>query len=564
MRQRLLRSKRQIPNRIYAGAAALVAVVVVAVVVLVVTAGGPTTKFPFSSLGAPGISGTSTALVTADSSGTSGEGTVASRSYLELAEAGIEKTSEWWDGSADWFYDQLGSNPNRAQVTLWGSNGMFEALDEIAIADPTAKTKAAVETFARGELRYWNPNLTPVPGYSPQVGEQSSSQPTWYDDNAWIGIAFLDAYRATGNHTYVTDAERAVAFIAAGGWDAKQGGGMWWSTEHQWLSGEALAAASNLAARLYQTTNQAEYLTDAETYIGWANKNLLRPQGVYLPVASTPFPYLIEPDSYVNRGRTGAPGTQMCMEGSGTCKADSTEVTPCKTGSKSCKPGTLVIVKCAVGAKGCKPGSTISGPARANGNCSNGEKNCKPSQPTRGGASFNTTGPGSGAATAGPAADKQASAGPKRVAMPHDGEGAIVAAMTALCEATGTRSWCTEADQRARDDIKWLAPFADGPQYDSVLIRGLLALYSANHDARLYDFAVKLAGLITKHAQTSPNVYLRGWDARAVPSTPYGSLRTDAGSIGAFADLATVKPSSRAAMRAADGAASGRVPKGPA
>jgi Glycosyl hydrolase family 76 len=537
---RLLRSKGQIPNRIYAAAAALVAVVVLAVVVLVVTAGGPTTKFPFSSLGGPGISGTSAAPVTADSSGTSGEGIVASRSYRALAEAGIEKTSEWWDGSADWFYDQLGSNPNRAQVTLWGSNGMFEALDEIAIADPTAKTKAAVETFARGEQRYWNPNLKPVPGYSPQVGEQSSSQPTWYDDNAWIGIAFLDAYRATGNHTYASDAERAFAFIAAGGWDAKQGGGMWWSTEHQWLSGEALAAASDLAARLYQTTNQAEYLTDAETYIGWANKNLLTPQGVYLPVASTPFPYLIEPDSYVNRGRTGAPGTRMCMEGSGTCKADSTEVTACKTGSKSCKPGTRVIVKCAAGAKGCKPGS--------------------------GGASFNTTKPGNGAATAGPAAaaTKKAGAGPKRVAMPHDGEGAIVAAMTAMCEATGKQSWCTEADQRARDDIKWLAPFADGPQYDSVLIRGLLALYSENHDARLYDFAVKLAGLITKHAQTSPNVYLRGWDGRAVPSTPYGSLRSDAGSIGVFADLATVTPPSRAAMRAADGAASGRVPKGPA
>jgi hypothetical protein len=517
-------SKRQIPNRVYAGAVALVAVVVVAVVVLVVTAGGPTTKFPFASLGGPGISGTSTAPVTADSSGTSGEGTVVSQSYLELAEVGIEKTSEWWHGSTDWFYDQLGSNPNRAQVTLWGSNGMFEALDEIAIADPTAKTKAAVATFARGEQRYWNPNLKPVPGYSPQVGQQSSSQPTWYDDNAWIGIAFLDAYRATGNHTYVTDAEHAFAFIAAGGWDAKQGGGMWWSTEHQWLSGEALAAASDLAARLYQTTNQAEYLTHAETYIGWANKNLLTPQGVYLPVASTPFPYLIEPDSYVNRSRTGGP--QMCVEGSGTCKADSTEVTPCKTGSKSCKPSQLM----------------------------------------RGGASFNTTEPGHGAATASPtaAADKKASAGPKRVAMPHDGEGAIVAAMTALCEGTGKQSWCRKADQRARDDIKWLAPFADGPQYDSVLIRGLLALYSENHDARLYDFAVKLAGLITKHAQTSPNVYLRGWDGRAVPNTQSGSLRTDAGSIGVFADLATVKPPSRAAMRAADGAASGRVPTGPA
>ena len=535
----MLRSGRQIPNRIYAGAAALVAVIVVAVVLFVVTAGGSTTKFPFSSLGGSGASGTSTALVTADSSGASGEETVTSRSYLELAEAGIEKTSQWWDGSADWFHDELGSNPNRAQVSLWDSNGMFEALDEIAIADPTAKTKAAVETFARGEQRsYWNPNLKPVPGYSPQVGEQSSSQPTWYDDNAWIGIAFLDAYRATGDHAYATDAERAFAFITAGGWDAKQSGGMWWSTEHQWLSGEALAAASELVARLYQITNRPEYLTDAEMYIGWANKNLLNAQGVYLPVASTPYPYLIEPDSYVNRGRTGTPAPQICMKGSGICKADSTEVTPCKTASESCKPGTLAIVKCAVGAKRCKPG----------------------------GARFTTTRPGAGAATARPAlgGDKTAGAGPKRVAMPHDGEGAIVAALTALCEATGNQSWCIGADQRARDEIKWLTPFADGPQYDSILIRGLLTLYSENHDARLYDFAVKLADLITKHAQTSPNAYLRGWDGRAVSSTPYGSLRTDAGSVGVFADLATVTPPARAAMRAADGAASGRVPKGPA
>ena len=536
----LIASKHLQPNRIYARAAALVgAVVVVVVVVLLVTAGGPATNFPFSSFGDPGSSAGSTAKVTGSDTA------AASRSYLELAEAGVEKTSEWWDGSAGWFYEQLGSNRTRAQVTLWESNGLFEALDEIAIADPTATTKAAVATFARGEQRYWNPKLKPVPGYSPEIGEQGSSQATWYDDNAWIGIAFLDAYRATGDHAYVTDAERAFAFIAAGGWDAKNGGGMWWSTEHQWLSGEALAAASELAARLYQTTSQAEYLTDAETYIGWANKHLLTPQGVYLPVASTPFPYLIEPDSYVNRVEAAAPGSQFCRQGSGICTPDETEVAPCPTGSKSCRAGTILIVKCAVGARNCTPGSTIATGQRT---------------------SVATTGPSGATPTASSAAssDKKASTGPKSVAMPHDGEGAMVAAMTALCESTGRQSWCAEADQRARDDIEWLAPFADGPQYDSVLVRGLLALYSENHDARLYDFAVKLAGLITKHAQTSPNLYLRGWDGRAIPSTPYGSLRSDAGSISVFADLAMVKPPPLAAMRAADGAASGLVPKGPA
>jgi len=520
----LFRSIRQIPNRIYAGAAALVAAVVVAMLALVVTAAGAgaATKFPFS------------------------QGSVASRSYLQLAEAGVAKTSQWWDASAGWFYDQLGSGSKRAQVTLWGGNGLFEAMDEIALADPTAGTKAAVEAYARGEERYWNPNLKPVPGYSPNVGERSSTQPTWYDDNGWIGIAFLNAYRATGNRSYLTDAEHAFAFISAGGWDAQNGGGMWWSTEHQWLSGEALGAAADLAAGLYQTTGRAEYLAHAETYIGWANRHLLSPQGVYISVANTPYPYLIEPDSYVNRKPTGGQGFRMCVAGSSSCTPDSIQVAPCKTGSNSCKPGTLVIMKCPAQAKPplCKPGGTISG--------------------SGGGHGPGATRPGGGASTSAPGSPSKP-VGPKSVGMPHDGEGAMVAAMTALCEATGKQSWCTEADQRARDEIRWLAPFADGPQYDSVLIRGLLTLYSENHDARLYDFAVKLAGLITKHAETSPNVYLRGWDGRPVPSAPNDSLlRTDAGSIGVFADLATVKPPSRGAMRAADGAASGRVPKGPA
>lgn len=450
--------------------------------------------------------------------------------YLALARQGVAQTSRWWDKKLGWYVAVLGDHHHRPLAKLWDTNGLFEALDEIAIARPTAQNLAAVTSFANASERYWNRHLKPVPGYAPYLGDSSPRQETWFDDNAWIGIAFLDAYRATGDHAYATDAERAFAFIAAGGWDARQGGGMWWDTSHQWLSGEALAAASDLAARLYQTTHRTDYLTDAEGYIGWANKNLLSPQGVYLPVASTPYPYLIEPDSYVDRGGRRA-GPQLCRAGSRTCKPDSIEVTPCKAGSKSCKPGTLVIVRCPARADGCKPGSTIGRPQSAN-----------------------ATGP----------RGKKARTGPKSVAMPHDGEGAMVAAMTALCEATGKQSWCTEADRRARDDIEWLAPFADGPQYDSVLIRGLLALYSKNHDARLYDFAVKLAGLITEHARTSPNVYLRGWDGRSVPSTSYGSLRTDAGSISVFADLAMVKPPSRAAFEAENGASSGRVPKGPA
>lgn len=75
-------------------------------------------------------------------------------------------------------------------------------------------------------------------------------------------------------------------------------------------------------------------------------------------------------------------------------------------------------------------------------------------------------------------------------------------------------------------------------------MRGLLTLYAHDHNPRWYRFAVAIARLITTHAKTAPGVYLRGWDGRPVPGSSAGMLRTDAGSISVFADLATVAPPS--------------------
>lgn len=247
---------------------------------------------------------------------------------------------------------------------------------------------------------------------------------------------------------------------------------MWWNTAHPLRSGEALAAAADLAARLYQATGEATYLNAADKYIGWANKHLLQVHGVYLRTASTPYPYLIEP----------------------------------KTPQEPTTPTRNFVGKCPPGPGGCKQGRVISKRLGRHHQPSNSK--------------------------------------PTMVAMPHDGEGAMLAAITTLCEATGNQSWCKATEKLAAAEIVWLAPFSDGPQYDSVLVRGLLTLYAHDHNTRWYRFAVAIAQLIQTHAKTAPGVYLRGWDGRPVPSSAPEMLRTDAGSIAVFADLATVAPPS--------------------
>jgi hypothetical protein len=453
---------RRVPGRVVAGLVALV----------VLVAGITIAASPWSTAALPPLA-------------------KAERHYLALAQQGVAETSRWWDAKLGWYLDALGDHSARPLATLWDTNGLFETLDEIAIAQPTSQNLAAVTAFANGSERYWNPHLQPIPAYAPYRGDTSSTQTTWFDDNGWIGLAFLDAYKATGNVRYLNDAERAFRFIAAEGWDGRQGGGMWWDTSRRERSGEALAASADLAAHLYQITRKASYLEDATTYIGWANAHLLATHGVYIQTADHPYPYLITPKS-PKEGSASQQGTRTATSSGGQ------HFVNCRVGSPGCKPKTGVTVN--------RRGRGPTGPHES---------------------------------------------GPPMVAMPHDGEGAMVAAMTALCEATGKHSWCKAAERLAGACIVWLAPFEDGPQYDSVLVRGLLTLYAHDHRARWYRFAVAVERLIPVHAQTGPGIYLHGWDGSAcsptgcgptVPKSTPGLLRTDAGNLAVFADLATVAP----------------------
>jgi len=197
--------------------------------------------------------------------------TAVQRHYLLLAQTGALRAEQrFGDRHLGWYDARLGDHERYPLATIWDIVPLFQSLDAIAIAEPTPSNRRAVARFAAGAERYLNRGLRPVPGYSPYPGDREGDTETWFDDNGWWGLAFVNAYRATGTRRWLTDAQRALTYVATAGWDP-QAGGIWWNTTHPYKAGEALASDTLLATLLYQQTHSAFALAQALKFLAWAN-----------------------------------------------------------------------------------------------------------------------------------------------------------------------------------------------------------------------------------------------------------------------------------------------------
>src|SRR6266516_185243 len=201
--------------------------------------------------------------------------------FLRLAEQGLKQTRQlWWNAQLGWYNDRLNDVDRLPLATLWSAYPLFEATNAVAIAHPTASNKAAVNFFAGKAEKYWDQNIKPFGGFSYYYTARGGWN-SYFDDNGWWGLAFLDAYRATGNKRWLWDAGRALKVIDGVGWD-RRSGGVWWDTDHHHKTSEPLAAGALIAAILYRHEHKSYYLKTAKRYLAWANaKTWNRKVGLY-------------------------------------------------------------------------------------------------------------------------------------------------------------------------------------------------------------------------------------------------------------------------------------------
>ncbi len=189
--------------------------------------------------------------------------------YLALAQAGVAKGASWaHDG---WYCEYLGcSNGAYPLLTIWGEAPMFETASALELAAPSGSHRRLVERFGLASEHYWDRALG---GYAPYPGDREAKVQAFFDDNGWLGIAFVEAYIANHENRWLRDGQRAFSFIAKDGWDAAGGGGMWWNTSHPYHSGPALASDVLLGMLLYSQDHEGFQLEDVKTWVDWANAN---------------------------------------------------------------------------------------------------------------------------------------------------------------------------------------------------------------------------------------------------------------------------------------------------
>lgn len=163
---------------------------------------------------------------------------------------------------------------------VWGSGVMFSAL--VAGSRHEAEWRPVLGQFFTALDGYWDAKSTP-PGYEP-APTRGHGTDKYYDDNAWMGLTFLEARELTGDARYLKRAEETLDFVLSG-WDDAAGGGIWWHSKHKDDAKNtcvnAPAAVGCFRLSKFTAKTAANRVEMGRKIVDWTEKKLRAPNGLY-------------------------------------------------------------------------------------------------------------------------------------------------------------------------------------------------------------------------------------------------------------------------------------------
>lgn len=165
---------------------------------------------------------------------------------------------------------------------LWPLCALIQAANEQEMVTPGKNHMAPVVNAID---QYYNAKLPPA--YQDYVTSERLSE-RFYDDNQWIAIAYLDAYKRTGNPKYLRDSKMIYQFMMKG-LDTAAGGGLYWKegdlgTKNTCSNGPGIL----VALELFKVTKDQQYLNAALDIYKWTYRKLESPEGLFYDAIKIP------------------------------------------------------------------------------------------------------------------------------------------------------------------------------------------------------------------------------------------------------------------------------------
>lgn len=152
---------------------------------------------------------------------------------------------------------------------MWGAGVLLTALEGAAQADK--KYQPWLNDYVEKLDVYWNP-LGPVPGYD--VLPVPKPVDRYYDDNAWIVLALIEAHRDFGGYAYLPRATKTLDYVLSG-WDEKLGGGLYWRESDKASKNTCINSPAAVACyEMFLVTKKERYRQWGDKILDWTLANL--------------------------------------------------------------------------------------------------------------------------------------------------------------------------------------------------------------------------------------------------------------------------------------------------
>lgn len=198
--------------------------------------------------------------------------------YLQPCAFLSEVDIAFWDPERSGYVDYIEGDKRSGQLAFnWGVGVMLTALTPAAKEDP--KWAERLRAYLRTVTTYWNEE-GPVPGFDVLPAPKPVDR--YYDDNAWMVMALIEAAEALNEPQWNTWAERSLRYVLSGE-DDKLGGGIYWketekASKNTCSNGPAAAAC----LAMYRVNRNPEYLERARRLYAWTKSRLQDPEdGLY-------------------------------------------------------------------------------------------------------------------------------------------------------------------------------------------------------------------------------------------------------------------------------------------